>query len=300
MENSAKIDTNMPECANDGKSGGKKKIIAAVAVCCALAICVCTAVFFKTITVKTAERKALNNDFEAAYGLVEDIQSEQAATLRSYLELRIAINKNYSTLIAEYNPEIINQWLGTTTSIIESDCGLNTEIISTAYAIRDKLTAILGTSNEYISLRPSILSLMDIFLEYNRLHTKTDGKNVSFSVNEELAKIKQWQTQYEALLDFSNRRAGEGNIYLLNYLLSETQSELDKLQEEMNLIIDGGYDGNAAIRYSDNIQQQFPDINNRDGAVVNLLNKDEYESYMYKGICTSFVTQLAEFYIVKG
>lgn len=300
MENSAKNDIGTAENAQSGKASGKKKIIAAAAVLCVIAICVCVAAALKPITVKLAERDALNNDFEKAYQKVVSIESEKAEMLCEYLRLRMEINENYPTLLVEYNPELITQWLGATTVIIESDCGLNSEIISEVYSIRGKLAAISGTGSEYLTLRESILSLMDIFAEYNRLHTKTNGENVEFTVDGELAKLEEWRGQYEMLLDFSNRRLGESNTYLLNYLLRETEGELDELRDAMDTIVASGYSSSAAIRYSDNIQQKYPDITNREGESVNLLDKQKYESYMYEGICTGLVTLLAEFYIVKG
>lgn len=296
MDNSEKNDAGVLEV----KKRSKAKAAAVIAVCCFLALCACAAAMYVPITVRLAERDTLAKDFESAYARVENISGDKAETLRSYIDLRRAINDNYPILLEEYDAALFDEWLETTTAIIESDCGLSGEILSAAYSIRGELSAISGTHSEYLTLRDSVLSLMDVFGEYNRLHTEIDGINVSFTVNGEIAKLDAWQTLYEALLSFSDRRPGESGVYLLNFLLRETESKLADLRAEMESITAGGYDGDTDIRYSDNIQQQYPDITNRNGDVVNLLDKQNYERYMYEGICENLVKQLAEFYIVKG
>ena len=122
-------------------------------------------------------------------------------------------------------------------------------------------------------------------------------KSISFTVAEERAKIRQWEEKCTALEDYSRTINGSESIYLLNYLIKEAQGECTDLNEKMDIVIQSGYTETDNVRLNIEGKKRYPDIRGSNNESVNLLEKDSYEHYVYKGICRAYVESLGEFYV---
>ena len=87
------------------------------------------------------------------------------------------------------------------------------------------------------------------------------------------------------------------SIYLLTYLIKEVQGECTDLEYIIVSVTESGYSETDVVRFSGEARKKYPDIRSST-ASVNLLEKENYELYVYRGICRALVEKLGEFYIV--
>ncbi len=283
-----------------GQSNGNKKPIVA-AVCVVLALAVMISVFLAAkspIFFFSAEKRAEKGNFSQAAESISKSSGEKAEILEKYIMLRLDIISTYPDLLTEFSFEKINSWKESADSVIAGADLLSEEILAQAQAISQALDGIVSGITGYEALRDDVLSMMDVFNEINRLSSKdADGNNISFTVAEERSKIRQWEQKCAALEDYSRSVNGSESIYLLNYLIKETQGECIDLNEKMNIVIENGYTETDNVRLNIEGQKRYPDIRSSNNDSVNLLEKDNYELYVYKGICRAFVESLGEFYV---
>ncbi|MGN0546131.1 MAG: hypothetical protein ACI4I3_02270 [Acutalibacteraceae bacterium] len=278
--------------------GGKKAFVVAVSVISALIVllvaflCSKNSVFFSL-----AKKSAEKNEFSKAFQLVEKSGGEKAEMLEKYINLRIEINENYPLLLSEYDSDKLSSWNEAAAELAESSELLGEKISSEAVSLSQTLAAINGAARDYDAMRSDILSLMDIFAEINRLHTKdADGKNASFTVSEERSKISEWERLNNSLSEFAATAPNAEGAYLLNYLIKEVQGEIADLNAAMDSVIADGYAETDLVRFSGEGQKRFPDIYNSSNESVNFADKEKYERYMFKELCTGFVESLGGFY----
>lgn len=278
--------------------GGKKVFVAAVSVISALIVllvaflCSKNSIFF-SLAKKSAER----NEFPKACQLVEKSGGEKAEMLEKYINLRLEINESYPLLLSEYDPDKLSSWNEAAAELAGNPELLGEKISSEAVSLSQTLAAITDATRNYEEKRSDILSLMDIFAEINRLHTKdAEGKNASFTVSEERSKISEWERLNNSLSEFVSTAPNAGNAYLLNYMIKEVQGEIADLNAAMDSVIADGYAETDLVRFSGEGQKRFPDIYNSSNESVNLTDKEKYEQYMYKELCTGFVESLGGFY----
>lgn len=283
-----------------GQSNGNKKPLVA-AVCIVLALAVMITVFLAAknpVLLFSAEKRAEKGEFSQAAENISKSSGEKAEILEKYIMLRLDIISTYPDLLTEFSFEKINSWKESADSVIAGADLLSEEILAQAQAISQALDGIISGITGYEALRDDVLSMMDVFNEINRLSSKdADGNNISFTVAEERAKIRQWEQKCAALEDYSQSINGSESIYLLNYLIKETQGECIDLNEKMNIVIENGYTETDNVRLNIEGQKRYPDIRSSNNDSVNLLEKDNYELYVYKGICRAFVESLGEFYV---
>lgn len=277
----------------------RKPLIAAVGVICALVVILIAFLACKnTIFYSAAEKKAESLEFSEAMELAGNVSSEKGDLLSDYLVLRADINANYPMLLSELNMDKINEWSSTAAKICNSNAGLSEKIIADTAAIKQKLDVIAGCVSGFDSVRVEMLSLMDIFSEINRLHTKgADGKNIGFTVTEERAKLAQWQIQLDSLLKFAQTVPNSENIYLLTYLIKEIQGEITDITAAIDAVLQSGYSETDLVRFSGTGQKSFPGIQNNSGESVNFLEKEKYVEYMLQGIERELAESIGEFYI---
>ena len=79
-------------------------------------------------------------------------------------------------------------------------------------------------------------------------------------------------------------------------MIKEVQGEIADLNAAMDSVIADGYAETDLVRFSGEGQKRFPDIYNSSNESVNLTDKEKYEQYMYKELCTGFVESLGGFY----
>lgn len=279
--------------------GSKKPLVVAVSVICALAVLIIVFLACKNpIYFSLAKSKAEKGDYSAAMELCEKTTDEKNAVLKSYLELRFSINEKYPQLLSEFDINLINEWYEKTVIISENNDilgqTLNQELISLMLAL-DQISSGYGG---YLEIRPEVLSVMDIFAEFNRLYTVgADGKNTAFTVAQERLKIDAWERQNANLSAYAATVHGSENIYLLNYLIKEIQGECGDLREAMDSVIAMGYKETDNIRLSGTAQKKFPGIQNSNNESVTVLEKERYEAFMFDSICYQLAQNLGGFYV---
>lgn len=277
----------------------RNPLIIAVGVICALSVLLVVFLACKNpIFYSLAENKAENLEFDEAVELAENVSSEKGDLLSDYLELRLDINANYPMLLSSLDMEKINEWTATAAKISQSNAGLSEKIIADAANIGQKLETVTAGVSGFDAMETDILSLMDIFSEVNRLLTKgTDGKNIPFTVSEERARLAQWQTQVNALSQYSMTVPNNQNIYLLTYLIREAQGEISEITEALDSVVASGYSETDRVRFSGSGRKTFPGVQNDKGESVDFLNKNGYIDFLRQSIERELAESLGEFYI---
>ncbi len=280
-------------------NGNRKPLVAAVCVVLALAVMITAFLAAKSpIFLFAAEKRAEKGDFSQAAEDISKSNGEKAEVLEKYIMLRLDMISTYPDLLTEFSMEKINFWKESTDYLISNADLLSEEILAPTQAISQALDGIITGVAGYEALRSDVLSMMDVFNEINRLSSKdADGNNISFTVAEEREKIRQWEQKCAALEEYSRSVNGSESIYLLNYLIKEAQGECIDLNEKMNIVIENGYAETDNVRLNIEGKKRYPDIRSSNNESVNLLEKNSYELYVYKGICRAFVESLGEFYL---
>lgn len=293
----------MPEMKADNRikktNGNRKPLVAAVCVVLVLAVLLTAFLAAKSpIFYSAAEKKAERGDFSAAMEDVSQSSGEKAEILEKYIALRLDIIGCYPELLTEFNIEKINSWKESTDFIIGKSDLLSEEISAQAQSLSQVLDGIVTGITGYEAMRSDVLSMMDVFNEINRLSSKdAEGNNISFTVADERAKIRSWEQTCTALEDYARTVSGSESIYLLSYLIKEAQGECVDLDEKMDIVIQSGYTETDNVRLNIEGTKRYPDIRSSSNASVNLLEKENYELYVYKGICRALVETLGEFYM---
>ncbi len=270
-----------------------------VSVLAALAVIVAAFLLSKnSLFYFVAKNRAENQKFSSAVSVLKYSEGENADVLRKYIDLRVDINRNYPALLSAYDAQKIGLWKETADYLAEQKEVLGEKLAFDALSLSQTLNEVVECHNEYTLIKPDILNLMDVFNEINRLHTKgADGKNISFTIAEERAKIAEWTKLSDRLLAFASSIPGGENIYLVNFLAKESQGEISEVSAAIDTVAANGYDENALVRFSGDAVKAFPDISNNSGESVNLLDKHNYESFMYAEICMELVKNLAPYYV---
>lgn len=280
-------------------NGNKKPLVAAICVVSALAVILITFLAAKNpIFLFAAEKKAENGEFSQAFKTVEKSGGEKAEILEKYIALRLDISRCYPDLLTEFNIEKIYGWQESAAFITEHSDLLSEKLAGEAQALSGALDGIVSGVTDYEAMRNDVLEMMDVFREVNRLHTKdADGKNIVFTVAEEKAKVRKWEQQCTALEQYTFGINGAEGIYLLNYLIKEVQGECTDINASMDVILQSGYTETDTVRSGGDGQKTYPDIRSSNNESVNFLEKENYELYVYKGICRVLVEALGEFYM---
>lgn len=280
-------------------NGNRKPLVAAVCVVLVLAVTITVFLAAKNpVSIIAAEKRAEKGDFSQAAEFISKANGEKAEILEKYIMLRLDIISTYPDLLTEFSSEKINSWKESTDYIIANADLVSEEILAQNQLISQALDGIVSGIAGYEALRADVLSMMDVFNEINRLSSKdAEGNSISFTVAEEREKIRQWEQKCAALEEYSRSINGSESIYLLNYLIKEAQGECIDLNEKMNIVIENGYAETDNVRLNIEGKKRYPDIRSSNDESVNLLEKDNYELYVYKGICRAFVESLGEFYM---
>lgn len=280
-------------------NGNRKALVAAICVVSALAVILITFLAAKNpIFHFVAEKKAENGEYSQALVTVGKSGGEKAEILEKYITLRLDISSSYPELLTEFNIEKIYGWQETAVFITEHSDLLSEKLSSEADLILSVLDGIVSGVTGYEAMRGDVLEMMDVFREVNRLHSKdADGKNIVFTVAEEKEKIRRWEQQCTALEQYTFGINGAEGIYLLNYLIKEVQGECTDINASMDVILQSGYTETDTVRSGGDGQKTYPDIRSSNNESVNFLEKENYELYVYKGICRVLTEALGEFYL---
>ena len=282
------------------KSGNKKALVIAVSVICALlAVIIVFLTCKNSIYFEIAKSKTESGDYSAALALCEQSSGEKNDALEQYLKLRAEINEYYPQLLLEFDINKINEWKERTSLLGMSAEILGEKITAEAQDLFNTLSQISSLYTQYTYMRTDILSLMDVFAEFNRLYTvDASGKNTAFTVSQELSKIARWEQLNSNLMVYASSIPGSESIYLLNYLIKEVQAECGELRGAMDSVVAMGYTQTDNIRLSGTAQKKFPSIQNSENESVSVAEKERYEAFMYDGICYKLAEILGAFYSV--
>lgn len=292
MDTSAIKNNNVP---NDSKK--KKSLKIAVAVLCALSLLLIVFLACKnTLFFHIAQYKAMDGKHRESIAYASESDDPRAEILSDYVFLRVAINENYPDLLAEFDRDLLAEWYDTACRISENGEGLNGEILENADNIKQTLEMIFERLDAYEQLRPTVLNLMDVFNEINRLYTKDEnGKNTAFSVKTEYDRIFEWEQQTYTLMQYLAATPNGESIYLFNYMVKEAEEECSELNDILSTVLSSGYENDDLVRFSGTTKKTFPDVQNG-SVVLNVSDKEEYEHYMYQGLCRSLTENLLIFF----
>lgn len=277
--------------------GSKKALVAAVSVICALAALIIVFLACKNpLYFSIAKSKAENGDFVSAISICNKTTDEKNDVLAHYLSLRLDINENYPQLLSDFDIEKINIWSQQAAEIDSSVLG--DPLAAELESLSQTLSQISTLHGQYAAMRPEVLSMMDIFKEFNRLYTvDSSGKNTTFTINDVLSNVARWEQQNANFSVFASTIPGYENIYLLNYLIKEIQGECADLRDAMDTVLAKGYKPTDPIRLGGTAQKKFPGIQNSNNETVSVLEKERYEAFMYDGICSRFAEILGPYYL---
>ncbi len=282
------------------KNRSSKKFAAAVGILLAIAALVTVFFFTKDYIFTAAARSAvIDSDFKKAEVLVSFCSGDEAEKLGRYISLRQEISADYSALRTDFDRQKVENWQKTA-SELKSGVSLGAEINAQVNRLSGKLDLVCAALAEYDLLRPDVMALFDIFNETNRLYTKDEnGQNPVFTISDELAAILAWEEKAKTLETFLTQTPNGEKMYLFTYFVKESQGEATDLRESILNFAEQGYDLNAQIRVTGEVNRTFPSIRNSDGSTVNLQQKETYEACMYGGMCTALAESLGEYCITE-
>lgn len=279
------------------KSGKKLKIIL---ICVAVFIAAAAVLLFalkNVIFTQRAVKSIEKDDLNSARAAAQHITNNSGQVTENYVELLTEINRKYPDLLAEFNIDTFKNWRDRAEEI-KSDENLPEKLIEGADALYKKLYKLCQLYGEYDGMRADVLEMMEVFNEINRLYSPgEDGKNVAFTVKEETEKVEKWEEICFVLSTYSSDVPNGESIYLLSYLVSETYGECEEIRNQLKQISAKGYDENEPVRVNGNGQKTFSDVVNTKGVTLSVLEKEEYEEYMYVAICRALTQTLSEYYV---
>lgn len=246
------------------------------------------------------ERLTENQNFAAAQEVLGYANDEKCGALEQYVALRNDINEKYPQLLENYNSDTVKQWRSTVESLNSEGLLKGTSVEADIHSLAVRLKYICDADASFERTEGLLHELMEVFLEYNRLHIHTNGINTRFTVNEEFEKLEVWQAKLEEITDYAQSLPDYEQIYLFSYVLKEARGEIEELYAAMQSILDAGYGPDDEIRYSDNSRKSFPVTENQNGVSVSLTNKRAYTEQMHVELREYLVqSQLVTYYIIK-
>lgn len=284
---------NMPR-----KSTGKKAFIAVLSVICALiALLVAFMVLKGSLFFSVAQSKTLENDFASAMEWAERSGTRESDILEEYLVLRNDVSAKYPELLVQFDIETVRSLRERADAISEKAAlcpKINPAIGETLVSISETLGQIDKIIGDYGFLKADIMNLMELFGEYGRLYTKgADGLNITFTVSDEIAKLNGWDTLNLKVGAYADSFTEGAEVYLLNYLIQEARGESELLRKAF---AESTYAENEEVRLEGENTRRVSSIQNGNETLT-LLEKDKFESYMYKEICTAVTGRLAQFVV---
>lgn len=289
------------EKVNNAANNGKKTAISAViAVLVAVTVAVILLIARNPIFLSVSRSFAANSSYDAAEFFVQLCSSDEADILDEYIDLRQDINENYALMVSDFDKEKVKGWHKSAENVRNNIDAVGEKLRPEAVALSDTLDKICKLLDDYDALRPEIMELFEIFNEINRLYERDEaGESTIFTISQELSMLNSWKRTANRLEQFSLGFELGTKTYLLTYFLKEAQGEEADLREAMNSFAAQGYDYEAQIRVKGSATKTFPSIRNGNGLTVNLQQKDVYEKYMYRDLCSALAEMLGEFYIAQ-
>lgn len=287
------------EPAADGaKKHGKKIRAVLIALLCVLVILAVSGLVFKDrLTAAYARRLIDGGRYGEAVQTLERSDDPVGTALKSYAELRREIKSGYPEMLKSADIVTLTRWRDSAVALQDNPELGGEKCFSDLHALAIKLRFICSACAGYDGIRDQILDVMDVFLEYNRLHLTGGDGNVTFTPSEELKKLEKWQNELNNVIRFASSIQNYESVYLFSYLVREAQGEIEQLKKDVQTILDGGYDLNDTVRYSDNKGKTFPTVSNLHGVRLNVAQKEDYEAQLRLALEEHLISsQLVAFY----
>lgn len=283
---------------NDTGNRDKKTVISAViAVAVAVAVVIILLIAKEPVFLSASRSLAADGGYGAAEYFVQLCGSDKADILDEYIDLRQDINENYALMVSDFDKERVRGWQKSAENVRNNVDALGDKLAPEAVALSNALDKICTSLDDYDSLRPEIMELFEIFNEINRLYARdASGESTVFTISQEITMLNSWKRTANRLEEFSSAFETGSKTYLLTYFLKEAQGEEADLREAMNSFAAQGYGYDAQIRVKGATMRTFPSISNGSGVTVNLQQKDVYEKYMYRDLCSALAETLGVFY----
>ena len=281
----------------------KKAKITAAVVCLALIVAAAAVITQnrEKIVIRSAVRDIHAGDYSRASGILEYGDGEYAAQLKKYVALRTEIKDTYPALLGAYDEDTLKKWQSESGEISASGAIEDSQINSALDSIEAQTGLILSVDSMYSTIKDDVLTLLDVFTEYNRLHIQINGENAVFTLHEEYAKLEKWQKALDKIRRYATSVPDYESVYLLSYLLKEGQSEIVQLRNEIDSVSAEGYGEYDSVHYSDNTARNFPSIKDGKGTVITFKNKAVFEKYLHESIREQLVSNgLIKFYYNIG
>ncbi len=283
------------------ENGNSRKKIIIIAACVLAFIGALVLAFFllkDAIFVLIAQSNAEKGKFSSAQSVLENVENEKADALKEYISLRTEINTEYSSLITGFDEMTVRDWAERASKADAASEGLSEQIRKSISALSGKLNSICSLYDEYQSVYPDLLELMDVFNEVNRLYTKDyTGHNTPFTISEEKNKIARWNELLSEAQAYTAKLPSEDRTYLLSYMLKEAQGEIRELDETMDRLLEtSGVSETDEIMAKGDGQKIFPSVESSSGVSVNLTEKYEYAEHISDGVYRTLIETLGEYY----
>lgn len=262
----------------------RKKRVRIIAATAAVIILLTCLAFFPKIEKAAAAGFIHSGNFDTPVFLWQNSRSGSLRDMAAYAALRNDINSQYPELSARFPEDTLASWHKTAEELQKANRITDPDICLELNSLTDDLHYIQQIDRTYTTLRGTVLDLMDVFTEYNRLHLGDETGNVSFTPREELNQLALWQADLDRLNQFAVTVNGYENVYLFSYMLKEAQGEITQLTSEINAIMDSGYSLDDTVRYSDRKARTFPAVHNQGSIQLNVAQKETYEAHMQAGL----------------
>ena len=278
-----------------GRTAGKPLVVTVAVLCALLAALLGVLLLRNPLLCAAAKREMHKGDFRSAAYTISHAGGSRAQALGAYIDLRLEINSGYPALLADFDRDTVEGWFARADALCAGGA-LDADTRAQAEEVRNRTGLLLDLLDDYARLRPTILSMMDVFGEINRLYTKSEnGRNPAFTVVDERAKVETWEAQNAQVIAFANSMENAESCYLLNYLIKETQGECADLRAAMDTVLANGYRETDRIRLTGEQRKVFPSIQN--GSVsISVADKEAYETYLYQSVCRTLTQSLGALY----
>ena len=284
-----------PASGEQGRTARKPLVVTVAVLCALLAVLIGVLLLRNPLLCAAAKREIGKGDYRSASYTISRAGGSRAQALDAYIDLRLEINSGYPALLSDFDRGEVEGWFTRADALCAGDA-LDTDTRAQAEEVRNRTGLLLDLLDDYERLRPTVLSMMDVFGEINRLYTKSEnGRNPAFTVVEELAKVDAWEAQNAQVIAFAENTENAASCYLLNYLVKETQGECADLRAAMDTVLANGYKETDRIRLTGEQRKVFPSIQN--GSVsINVADKEAYETYLYQSVCRTLTQSLGTLY----
>lgn len=292
-----RADVKKSEAGGTKKHGGKVRA-AVLILLCVLAVSAAAGLIIKDkLTVDYARRLIDGGRYGEAAQTLEKSDDSVGVALRSYALLRQEIKTGYPEMLKSIDIDTLTGWRDSAVALQNSEELSGEDCYADLHALAIKLRFICSACAGYDGIRSQLLDMMDVFLEYNRLHLSNGDENISFTPAEELKKLDKWQKELNSVIQYASSIQDYESVYLFSYLVREAQGEIEQMKKDVRTILDSGYDENDTVRYSDHKGKTFPTVSNLHGVRLNVAQKDTYEAQLRPALEEHLISsQLVAFY----